>query len=280
MTLGFACRVGCGKVASDFMKLQNNQLFRSIFPRLLLSMILIGFGLVRCASKEVGSDSPDALFAVADEEFKDEHYLSAMEKFRDIKNRFPYSSRAVEAELRIADTHFAQENFIEAESSYEVFRELHPTHPKSDYVQYQIGMSNFHQIPANAARDLTAAQKTIDAFDVLVEKFKSSTYVEKAKENRALARSRLAEHESYVADFYFQKQHYLSASYRYAALLNDFAQMGYDEMALYRLGKCYAEIRMFAKSRDILGKLVKEFPASEYKVSAEQLLAELQQLKD
>ena len=65
-----------------------------------------------CSHQEVNKEDPDSLYNEAESIFKDERYLIAIEKYRDIKNRFPYSSRATDSELRIADTYFAQENYL------------------------------------------------------------------------------------------------------------------------------------------------------------------------
>jgi outer membrane protein assembly factor BamD len=231
--------------------------------------------LTHCAHTEASRENPDALFAEAEESFQDERYLIAIEKFRDIKNRFPYSTRAVDAELRIADCYFEQESFLEAASSYEIFLELHPTHPKIDYVQYRVAMSYFNQIPDNSARDLSAAYKAIEEFQTLLDKFPSSSYSEKGKEFISEARKRLAEHESYVADFYFQRKHYLSASYRYAALLQEYPNFGYDEEALYRLGTSYFNTRMFGNARDAFTRLIKQFPESGSSKSAQGILEDM-----
>ncbi len=231
--------------------------------------------LTQCTSKEVNRDDPDALFSDAEEAYKDEKYLIALEKYRDIKNRFPYSTRAVDSELRIADTQFDQENFIEAESAYEIFKELHPTHPKSDYVQFRIAMSYFKQIPDNTARDLSAAYKAIDSFILLVDKFPGSEYVAKAKELGQEARKRIADHENYVADFYYQRKHYLSASYRYASLLKDFPGFGFDEEALYRLGQCYLHIKQTNNAIDAFRRLLSQFPSTGHKSEVQSLLEDL-----
>lgn len=245
--------------------------------RLVFFCLALGMAaLTSCSSKEVNKEDPDALYSDAEESFKDERYLAAMEKYRDIKNRFPYSSRAIDAELRIADTYFAQESYLEAESAYEIFKELHPTHPKSDYVQYRIALSYFNQIPSNSARDLSAAYKAIESFNTLVEKFPSSEYVAKSKENIAEARKRLAEHENYVADFYYQRGHYLSASYRYAALLSDYPGFGYEEEALYRLAQCYYHTRMYTNAQDTIRRFMTHFPSSSKKSELENLLQETQ----
>lgn len=244
--------------------------------RLNLLYLAVITTVCACSSTEVATDNPDALFAEAESELTDGRFLMAIEKYRDIKNRFPYSTRAVDAELRIADAYFQQESYIESETAYEVFKELHPTHHKSDYVQYQVALSDFYQIPTHPGRDLTAAYKAIDAFKVLEERYPSSEYIEKGRVHSAEARRKIAEYESYVADFYFRRRHFLSASYRYAALLKDFPDMGYDEEALYRLGESYFRIRMFGSAKETLGRLMKSFPESSYKSGAQALLEELQ----
>ena len=232
--------------------------------------------VVSCSHTEVDRNNPDSMFGAAEEAFEDERYLIAIEKYRDIKNRFPYSPRAVDAELRIADSFFAQESYLEAESAYSIFKELHPTHSKSDYVQYRIGLSFYNQIPDDAARDLSAAHRAIDAFSTLMEKYPSSSYLEPTKKFIAEARRRLAEYRRYVADFYFRRRHFLSASYRYAALLQDFPNLGYDEEALFRLGKSYFEIKMFGNARSALDELVKKYPDSQFKGQSISLLKKLE----
>ena len=245
----------------------------------LFSLSLVcatGSLLTGCASTQANPEDPEALYKEAEEALKDEHYLIALERYRDVKNRFPYSSRAVDSELRIADTYFAQESYLEAESGYEIFRELHPTHPRGDYVHFQIGMSYFNQIPNHPGRDLSAAYRAIDAFGVLLEKFKSSSLLAEAKQRIAEARARLAEYQHFVANFYYLRWHYLSASYRYAALLQDYPGLGYDEEALYRLGESYYHIRMFSNAKDTLQKLLQKYPESGNKLAAASLLEKLE----
>jgi len=239
-------------------------------------MLLVAWVVTGCSHKEVNPDDPDAVFADAEEAFQEEKYLLALEKYRDVKNRFPYSARAADAEMRIADTLYSQESYLEAASAYEIFRELHPSHSKSDYVQYRIAMSYYSQIPGNSARDLTAAHRAIDEFNRLAEKFPGSRYVSEARQLVAEARRRLAEHENYVADFYFQRKHYLSASYRYSALLQDYPNLGYDEEALYRLAKSYQFMKMASNAKDAWRRLLKQFPASPYLGEARAMIERLE----
>jgi len=99
----------------------------------------------------------------------------------------------------------------------------------------------------------------------LEQKFPSSSFVKTAQEHVVEARKRLAEHENYVANFYYQRQHYLSASYRYSALLQDYSNLGYDEEALYRLVQSYYHIKMYDNAEDAAKRLLNQFPETKYR---------------
>lgn len=233
----------------------------------------------RCASNSVSEDTPEVLFQDAEETLKDQHYAIAIEKFRQIKNRYPYSSKAIEAELRIADAYFMEESFLEAESAYEIFKELHPTYAHIDYVQFRIGLSFFKLIPENAAVDLSAAHKAIEAFTAFTLAFPSSQFFEEAKKHILEARKKLAEHQKYVADFYYDRKHYLSATYGYMSLVDEYSDLGFSELSLLRLGECYLEIQNFEKAEESLEKFMSLFPTSEYKDQAQSLLDRLKTIQ-
>lgn len=246
--------------------------FRDGLPAVLFSLLLLATG---CAHEQRDPNNPETVYKEAEEALKDERFLIAIDKLRDLKNRFPYSRRAVDAELMTADAYFAQESFLEAESAYEIFRELHPTHPKAEYVQFRIGMSYFNMIPENPAQDLSAAYRAIESFEMLLNRFPASEYAPQAREHIQNARRKLAGREIYIADFYYDRRHYLSASYRYSALLKDFGDLGMNDQALFRLGECYYNTRMYENARSALQRLLKEYPESSYKGGAISLMQSL-----
>ena len=94
--------------------------------------------LTACATADTTDTStPEGAMKVADEYAKDDRYEEAIAKYSDVKNKFPYSRLAAEAELKIADINFTRESYIEAQNDYQLFREFHPKHPKSDYVTFR-----------------------------------------------------------------------------------------------------------------------------------------------
>ena len=99
------------------------------FPVLILVSLVVSLG---CSSSDkFDTSTPEGAFKAAEALEKDERYEEAIPKFQEVKNKHPYSRFATEAELKIADIHFASENFEEAQASYQLFKEFHPKHPQS-----------------------------------------------------------------------------------------------------------------------------------------------------
>lgn len=182
---------------------------------LVLSLLLGG-----CSGKKVDENDPASLTQDAEEEIKNDHFQLAVDKLRVIKNKFPYSNYSIEAQLRIADVYFLQESYGEAALSYESFRDLHPKHEKVPYAMYKIAKSHFNDIPSTVARDLTPAQKSLDAYLEFLKKFPTAPEAEEAKKDATHVRDLLAEKELYIGDFYFKRAQLDSAKGRYSKIMD------------------------------------------------------------
>src|SRR5690242_7436832 len=97
---------------------------KQVFALALLTLIAVHW--IGCASNPVDENDAASLLKDAEEDIQSDHYQIALEKLRIIKNKFPYSKYAVDAQLRIADVFFLQEAYADAAASYEAFRDLHP----------------------------------------------------------------------------------------------------------------------------------------------------------
>jgi len=115
----------------------------------------------------------------------------------------------------------------------------------------------------------------MDAFQVLIQKYTTSIYVDKAKGHIEDARKRLAEYENYVAGFYYDRRYYLSATYRYDALLKNYQKYGYDDEALFKMGDSFFQIQMYENAHKALSELVEKHPASQYSAQAQDLIKQI-----
>ncbi len=196
---------------------------KQYFVLLFSSASLLALAL-GCSGKKVNENDPAAMFQDAQEEIESEHYQVAIDKLRIVKNKFPYSKYSIEAQLRIADVYYLQENFLEAATSYEGFVDLHPKHEKVEYAMFRAGLSYESDAPSNIARDLTSASKALSTYNEFVRRFEKSNKTADAQKSIQKLREVLAEKELYIGDFYKREDDYPQARNRYSKILTTYPE--------------------------------------------------------
>jgi outer membrane protein assembly factor BamD len=199
--------------------------FRSRLSTLLVPMLLTltatgaSLNLTGCAGEAVNENNPASLMRDAEDDISSDHYQVAIEKLRAIKNKFPYSSYAIDAQIRIADVYFMQDSFEDAAAAYESFRDLHPSHPKTEYAMFRIGISYFKDMPGTVARDMASAQKSLEAYEEFLKKYPNSAQAPEARADVSKIRDQLAQKQMYIGDFYLHHKAYPAARHRYEQVL-------------------------------------------------------------
>jgi outer membrane protein assembly factor BamD len=232
--------------------------FIKFFP-LLVGLILLFSG---CSSKEKNADTAEGAYAIAQEYDKDELWERAIQKYQDVKNKYPYSKYATLAELAIADCHFKDESYGESQVSYQSFKDLHPKHQQIDYVTHRLALSFFNQLPPTIDRDLTLATSAILYFDEVIKQYPNSQYVKEASEKQEAAYKMLAQKEQYIADFYFKREKYDSAFTRYEGLIKKYPHLGFDARSLSRAAISAARNGDQDKAKKYLNEVKTQFPGS------------------
>ena len=228
----------------------------------LLFIFMFSAFVFGCASDDKKGDTAEAAFKIAKDYEDADRYQIAIQRYTDVKNKFPYSSYATLAELAIADVHYKNEDYPEAQVTYQNFREFHPKHPKTDYVIFRTGMSYYMQLPDSIDRDLTLANDAIYNFNELLKRFPSSEYASQAEEYRKKAFTMLNEKELYVADFYLTQEYYDSALSRYESAYKKFTGIGLEPRALKGAIKCAAELDNKEKQKTYTDILMSKFADS------------------
>lgn len=221
------------------------------------------FTLVRCSSTpEIDTGTPEGAFKLGEKYDKDERYEEALAQFAQVKNKYPYSKLATEAELRIAEIHFKREEFVESQSAYQTFKEMHPSYPKIDYVTYRLALSFFNQLPSTIDRDLSVAERAILYFDEVVQSYPKSEYVQDSLDYKIKALKMLAEKEYYIGNFYFIRDKWESALGRFEGLLDKYPKLGLDAKALYGAAYSAYKIQDLGKAKTYYDRLISEFKDS------------------
>jgi outer membrane protein assembly factor BamD len=219
---------------------------------------------IGCASTDkVDSNSAEGAFSLGEKFEKDERYEEALTQYNQVKNKHPYSRYAVEAKLRIADIHYKREDWVEAQTAYQVFKEMHPKHPKIDYVTFRLAMCYFNQLPGTIDRDIILAEKAKLYFRETIDSFPNSEYASQAKDNEAKVVRMQADKEDYIGNFYFIREQYDSALSRYEDLLQNYPGIGLDQKALYRAAYSAYKIQDMTKAKTYYDKLVETYSGSD-----------------
>ncbi len=241
--------------------MQKTSLFR-------WSILLFGvlFVLLGCAGKKETlktiEGNPEIFYKKGLVLFNKEMYSEALTQFQQLKTSFPDSPPfTVSAELKIGDCHFFKKEYVEALAAYEEFKKMHPTHEEIVYVQYQIGMSYYNQM-LTLDRDQTSTKKALSNFEYLIANYPSSLFTEKAREKIGICKKRLADQEFYVGNFYYKDNKFQAAAARFEGLLAKFPKMPDEDKTLFFLGKSYLEIGQVERGREVLTRIINEYPKS------------------
>ncbi|HYU16346.1 MAG TPA: outer membrane protein assembly factor BamD [Candidatus Acidoferrum sp.] len=217
-------------------------------------------------------------------EMKEEDWVAAAKYFSFIKARFPYSKYAVLAELRLADAEFGAEHYLQAIDAFKQFVKFHPSHEmvRNGYASFRIAGSYYQMLPDDLWILPPSFEKdqsgTSDAHRELTEflrKYPTSPQLKKARALLARINLRLAEHEMYVAKFYWSRGQPMGTVLRLRRLLDKHGGVGYDPEALYLLGKAYVEIKEPRRAREAWERLVKQYPKDGHAADARAQLRRL-----
>lgn len=185
---------------------------------LFLVLIVGGLSGCGCLFGERRAETAEELAEKGMDYFDDEDYHDALKAFTTLKERYPYSRYAILAELKVADAHFYRKEYAEAIAAYSEFLQLHPKNDAIPYVLFQIGECYYKQL-LSEDRDQTPTRQAIAAYQRLLNEQPNSTYSDTAKERIQDCRKLLAQHELYVAKFYFKSKFYEAALGRFEGVL-------------------------------------------------------------
>jgi len=217
-------------------------------------------------------------------ELEHKDWIAASKYFSFIKSRFPYSKYAVLAELRLADAEFGAEAYLEAIDGYRQFIKFHPTHEMvvNGYASYRIGEGFFKQLPTDFwlvppsyEKDQSPTEDAESELRKFLDKYPDSPFRKQAQEVLAKVGKRLAEHEWYVAKYYWSKDKPMGTVLRLRRLLDRYRGVGFDVEALWLLGRAYQKVAMPDRARATWQELIEKHPRSGRANEAKSAIASL-----
>ncbi|MFW5819156.1 MAG: outer membrane protein assembly factor BamD [Desulfovermiculus sp.] len=216
---------------------------------------LSGCGVIDAVFLKPPQDTALELLQAGNSAMGQEDYKQAISYYTKLKDRYPFSPYTAQAELRLADAYFLDKRYAAAENAYKEFESLHPGHEDIAYVLFRIGLSNYKQFKSI---DLPQDNVTeaLQYFNRVAEAYPQESIAEEAKKYARKCHRFRAEHELFVADFYWRTKRYLSAWKRYSYVAENFPM--------------FDDIQEYAKSRVGLAYLLYQRKAAEEERIAQQ----------
>jgi outer membrane protein assembly factor BamD len=237
--------------------------------RVVLLLALAGGA---CASNQadiatLSSNSDQVIWDAAQKAAEKHQWENARQHYKRIIEGFPQSQFGPAARLGLGDIYFEEGgtgNYILAVSAYREFLTFFPSHPRSDYAQFQVAESFFKQ-KNGPDRDQTATEDALEEYKKLLELYPSSSKAEEARARISEARQSLARAE-YLAGYFYQRtrQACRAAITRYEGILNEYPDYERLDEVLYRLSECLCVAGRGTEAQPLLARLQSEFPTSEH----------------
>ena len=253
----------------------------SVFP-LVLALI--------CLASSCGGENPPEitpatlggdriLFERGEAALAEEDWGDARGFFVQVRDNYPQSEYRAEARLQIGDTYEGEgtpDSYIRALAEYQDFLSLYPTHPRTGYAQYKLGMVHFHQM-RRAERDQTETLSAIAEFEAFIARFPADhELMPQVREQLRGARDRLGMHDYQVGIYYYQRENYAGAMARFRELIEQDPGFSRLDGVYFYLATTLADTTQVSEAIPYFARLLDEFSESEFAEPAAARLTELE----
>lgn len=177
--------------------------------------------LFRSDPRSESDPTAEALYQDGVDYFERGRYARSISFFQKLRDDFPFSKEAEDAELKIAEAYYLNEEYVDAAETYKNYLTFQPTGRHTHFVKYQLGRVNLDQF-TGVDRDLEKVKTAKRYFESVIADHPESEHVADARKRLAETRIHLAERELYVGNFYLKEERYLPARKRFENILRNY----------------------------------------------------------
>lgn len=241
----------------------------------LAGALLLAGSSAAAAPKKPDVDEAQKMYEHASKSFRKKYYDEAIAEFEKLKNTFPFSKYAVEADLKIADALFAKREYGDAADDYRSFSKLHPKHELVDYATYRVGLSLFLEAPKAVDRDQASLEKAMEELRAFIQQFPDSKYAEDASKKIGEGRERLASKELYVGRYYAKHGKWKSSIGRLQNVVDHYPDADAAVEAQFLLGEAQWKNHQNDAAKATLTDFVEKHPDVKWSRDARKILARM-----
>jgi len=241
--------------------------------RLLTSLCLSAALLAGCSSEKSKDETLDAadLYTQIQANMEASNYKTAVERLTTLQARFPFDDFGTQAQLDLIYANYMERDYDAATDAADRFIREHPRHPDVDYAYYMKGVAYFtpevdflrrwfgHD---NFQHDPSNAQKSFEAFTLLIEKYPDSRYIADARQRMVFLRERLANYDWIVADWYMRRGAWVSALQRSYSIIQHYPETPRVQDALQMMYTCYKKLGLEDLADNTQKLLAANFPGA------------------
>ena len=226
-----------------------------------ISAIAISMLSFISCTKSVETIDAQRIYEEATDAMESKKYLKAGELWDKLEREYPESDLMSITRLNEAHVFYEMKEYEKAREAYLRFLKLHPLHKEAHTARYRIALCYFSEITASD-RDQTATKYAQEEFHRYLQEYPKGELSDKVKQNLNLTRSRLAEHDLYIATFYFKKKDYPAARNRLHKILSTYPQILWKDRLLFLYFQTYFYEGMVDEARYFSDLLQKKYPES------------------
>ncbi len=247
---------------------------------LLFALSAAGCSFTPWSSTKIESDpTAEALFKEGMDAFNAKRYVLAIDRFEKVKTDYPFSPLLTDAELKLAQSYYKDEQYPEAIEAFKQFQAFHPTNENIPFVVYHLGLAHFAHF-TTTDRDQKMTEIAKGYFETLIKTYPQSPYTSKAEKKLVKCKRYLAEHEFYIAAFYIREKNYLAARERLTGILRHYPDTPTAAKSIYHLGQTYQNEKNSVKAYLAYDALLQHYPGSPLAKEAENQLVKLEKEKE
>ena len=253
---------------------------KSILLALLMTIWAAGCSSVSMWPASAAKPDPtaEALYEEGTQYFAEKRYLRAIDVLTKLKTDYPFSPQLTDAELKIADAYYLNQQYPEAINAFKEFQSMHPTNENIAFVVYRLGQAHLDQF-TSIERDQKNTEIAKGYFENVITNYPKSPYAGPAREQLAKAVGYLAEHEFNVASFYLQQEKYPAARERFEEIVRKYRGTPVAAKSLFFLGESYRKEKNNVKAILAYEALLQYYPESKFAPEAKTYLTQLEKDK-
>lgn len=201
------------------------------------------------------------------------HYEDATHNLEAIDALYPFSPYAEQAQLELIYAYYMNGDPASAVTAADRYVRIYPRSPHVDYAYYMRGIVSLSQgltwlqrrVGMNpGSRDLDNLQQAYKSFASLLDQYPQSQYAYDARLRMNYIRNMMAQRELTIAEFYYERQAYVAAANRAAAIVQHYPGASANEAALVLMVRSYKELGLVDMTNKSLALLRANYPNAAY----------------